>query len=243
MVTEVEVDDNLRIHDLVQTISQQYKMHFDYHDNIYLLIGNTIIPLDACKTLYESGITEGDVIFIDSKYLSSILGGGGGIEPLIMNLVISLISGLSAQFIYNKVRKNTKIGFSHEHISQLLKLFEKKVVMRNVTDKRTKLVPKFIRRNKFCDEAAKIIINETKDWESICGKIGPELLVRFEEKKTYTAEELTTSTEFARFEIEKCLMALKQHGKILEFISVCPHIFESIINLSSRIAHVLYKYI
>jgi len=69
-----------------------------------------------------------------------------------------------------------------------------------------------------------------------------KLLVRFEEKKIYTVEELSTSTGFAEEEIEECLMALKQRGKVLEFISVCPHIFESIINLSFEITHILHKY-
>lgn len=237
-MTEVEVDESVRIHDLIQSMSEQYKMHFNYHDDVSLLVGNTMISLDACKTVYESGISEGDTILINSS-----CGAVGGIEPLIMNLIIGLISGLSAQFIYDKVKKHTEINFSAKQISQLLNLFEKELEMKAVADKRIRFMPRFIRRKKFCDEVIEIILNEMEAWESICGKIGPELLVKFEEKKTRTAEELSTSTGFARSEIEKYLMALKQHGKVLEFISVCPHIFESMVNLSSRIAHVLWNYI
>lgn len=41
METEIEVDESLKIHDLIQFIYKQYEMDFSNHNSIYLWVGNT----------------------------------------------------------------------------------------------------------------------------------------------------------------------------------------------------------
>ena len=239
MKTEVEVNDNLKIHDLIQSMYKQHELVFHYYNNIYLLVGNIMVPLDACKTVFESGISDGDTIYVEDVSLF----GGGGPELFIINFVIGLLSGLSAQFVYNKVNKRTKSTLSQDHILQILDIFKMKQEKEVITGRKFKLMPSFIRRKIFCNETVKVILRELQEWYSICSEIGPELLVRFEEKRIWTVEELTASTGFKAQIIEECLNKLEYFGKVKEFKSICPHIFESEVHLTLKIDSLLRRYV
>lgn len=249
---EISVDENLRIYDSVVSIYKQLDRDFSYLDEIYLLKdkkwdGEWVL-LDACKTISESEITSRDIICIE-KYNPK---GGGGFELALQSFIIGLLSGLSAQFVYDLLKKDKNYQMSQEYMYRLLNIFEERSMNKRGKSRRPRLqgrfnwkefIPYFIRRKMFCSHAVKLVLSELEEWQSICGRIGPELLLKFQEKEDWTIDDLIAVTGYGKTKIEEALRELRFFRKVREYKSVCPHIFESEINFYWKIEHLSRKYL